>query len=292
MADSDGRGDRHVLVTGASSGIGEACARRLDRMGFHVFAGVRREADGEALRARCSDRLVPVLLDVTGEASIAAAAARVAAIVADDGLAGLVNNAGISIASPLEFVPIADLRRQLEVNVTGQIAVTQACLPLLRRARGRIVNIGSIRGKLATPLVGAYAVSKFAMEALNDALRIELQPWGIEVVLVEPGSVATPIWDKGLAQADELERSLLPEARQLYAGAIAAVRKTARETAARGIPPDAVAKVVARALVTGRPKTRYVVGRDAKVQALLAMLVPDRLRDRLLTRFLGLPGRG
>lgn len=292
MVDSVGRGDRHVLVTGASSGIGEACARRLDRMGFHVFAGVRREADGEALRARCSDRLVPVLLDVTGEASIAAAAARVAAIVADDGLAGLVNNAGISIASPLEFVPIADLRRQLEVNVTGQIAVTQACLPLLRRARGRIVNIGSIRGKLATPLVGAYAVSKFAMEALNDALRIELQPWGIEVVLVEPGSVATPIWDKGLAQADELERSLLPEARQLYAGAIAAVRKTARETAARGIPPDAVAKVVARALVTGRPKTRYVVGRDAKVQALLAMLVPDRLRDRLLTRFLGLPGRG
>ncbi len=278
----------YVVVTGASTGIGEACARRLDRMGFHVFAGVRKQADADALKAKSSDRLTPVILDVTDGASIAAAAKQVAAVVDDDGLAGLVNNAGISIAAPLEIVPIDQLRLQFEVNVIGQVAVTQAFLELIRTARGRVVNIGSVGGRLATPLLGPYDASKFAMEAISDALRVELGPWGIEVVLIEPGSIATPIWDKGQAAADELEAQVSPRAHELYDQSIAPVRKVAREMAERGIAPDAVARVVARALTARRPKTRYLVGRDARIQALVASVVPDRPRDWLVRRMLGL----
>lgn len=278
-----------VVVTGASTGIGEACALRLDRMGFSVFAGVRREADGDALRAKASERLVPLILDVTDAATIAAAAETVGRAVGERGLAGLVNNAGISVAGPIEFVPIDELRRQLEVNVVGQVAVTQAFMPLLRACRGRVVNIGSVSGRMSTPYVGPYSASKFAMEAISDALRIELRPWGMQVALVEPGSIATPIWDKAQTDADRMERTLPARAHELYDGAIAAVRAFALETAARGIAPDAVAKAVAHALTAERPKTRYLVGMDARIQAVLARTVPDRLRDSLLERMLKLP---
>src|SRR4051812_39464080 len=180
---------RAVVVTGASTGIGEAIARRMDA-GFRVFAGVRKEEDAERLRAAGAN-IEPVLLDVTDQASIDAAAATVKAAVRDQGLAGLVNNAGIAVSAPLEFLPVDELRNQLEVNVVGQVAVTQAFLSDIRTAKGRIINIGSIGGKVAFPLAGAYAASKFAMEAITDSLRRELRPWGIEVSIVEPGGVKT-----------------------------------------------------------------------------------------------------
>lgn len=278
-----------VVVTGASTGIGRACALRLDRMGWRVFAGVRRPADGEALRAKASARLLPVELDVTDEASIARAAGLVAESAGDAGLAGLVNNAGISVAGPLEFLPIEELRRQLEVNVTGQVAVTQAFLPLIRKGNGRIVFMGSISGRLATPFLGPYAASKFALEAIADALRVELRPWGIRVSIVEPGSIATPIWEKGQDAADELEQQLSPRGHELYDPAIAAVRQAARDAAARGVPPGRVAKAVAHALTARRAKTRYLVGNDARLQLTMASLLPDRARDSLVSRVMKLP---
>lgn len=278
-----------VVVTGASTGIGRACALRLDRMGWRVFAGVRRPADGEALRAKASARLLPVELDVTDEASIARAAGLVAESAGDAGLAGLVNNAGISVAGPLEFLPLEELRRQLEVNVTGQVAVTQAFLPLIRKGNGRIVFMGSISGRLATPFLGPYAASKFALEAIADALRVELRPWGIRVSIVEPGSIATPIWEKGQDAADELEQQLSPRGHELYDPAIAAVRQAARDAAARGVPPGRVAKAVAHALTAPRAKTRYLVGNDARLQLAMASLLPDRARDSLVSRVMKLP---
>lgn len=280
---------RTVVISGASTGIGAACALHLDRLGFTVFAGVRREADGVALKAEASPRLQPVLLDVTDAASIDRARQLIAGLVREAGLAGLVNNAGIAVAGPLEAVPIPDLRRQFEVNVIGQVAVTQAFLPLLRKGRGRIVNMGSIAGRGAMPLMGPYSASKFALEALTDALRLEVQQWGIQVSIVEPGAIATPIWEKSGAKAEELEATTSGELKELYAGVVAGVRARVAEAAARAIPAEAVAQVVEHALTADRPKTRYLVGRDAKLRAIMVKLLPDRLSDRLMTRILNLP---
>jgi NAD(P)-dependent dehydrogenase (short-subunit alcohol dehydrogenase family) len=269
--------ERVVLVTGASSGIGEACALRLARAGWRVFAGVRRGEDAERLGSRGT---TPLRLDVTDADQIAAAADAIG-----ERLDGLVNNAGIALAAPLEFVPLDELRRQLDVNVVGQVAVTQAVLPALRRARGRIVNVGSIAGRSALPFLGPYAASKFALEAITDSLRVELRRWGIEVVVVEPASIATPIWKRSAARADELANGLPPEFTELYGEAIAVVRGAAAATDARAEPPERVAEVVEHALTAERPKTRYLVGRDARRRARLERL-PDRLRDRLLLRAL------
>lgn len=277
-----------VLITGASTGIGAACALHLDRVGFRVWAGVRRSGDGEALLAQTSRRLTPIILDVTDSNSIAAALAGVSADAGSDGLAGLVNNAGIVVAAPVEVLPIAELRKQLEVNVIGLVAVTQAALPLLRRGRGRIVNMGSISGRMATPVVGAYAASKFAVEALTDALRVEVQPWGIDVALIEPGAVATPIWEKSQAAGLALRQAWTPDAEALYTDALSAVERAALRSARHAISPEAVVRAVVHALTAPRPKTRYLVGTAARIQAIVALL-PDRLRDRLLTRALRLP---
>lgn len=278
--------NRTVVVTGASSGIGEACALHLQGLGFQVFAGVRKETDGERLRDASAGNVMPLSIDVTDQESIRTAAARVAEAVGDRGLAGLVNNAGVAISGPLEFIPIDELRRQLEVNLVGQVAVTQAFLALLRKARGRVVNVSSIGGRIALPFAGPYAASKFAIEAVSDSLRRELRPWGIEVSVIEPGSVATKIWEKGTAKARELTENLPPEGQELYGGAIENVQRLAAETAARGIPPEEVAKNVAHALTSPKPKTRYLVGRDAKMRARVAGLVSDRTFDRLVARAL------
>lgn len=280
---------RSIVVTGASTGIGEACALRMDRHGFRVFAGVRKEADGETLKAKASEKLTPIILDVTEQPTIIASAEIVGAAVGESGLAGLVNNAGISVVGPLEFLALEDLRHQLEVNVIGQIAVTQAFLPLIRKATGRVVNIGSIGGRMATPFLGPYNASKFAMEALTDSLRQELRPWGIHVSIVEPGSIATPIWGKAQAAADDMEKNLPEEALKLYGEAFQAMRKAAQEFEEAGIPPDEVAKFVEHALTAKTPKTRYVVGRDAQLQRVLVKWAPDRLRDSLVKRQLKLP---
>jgi NAD(P)-dependent dehydrogenase (short-subunit alcohol dehydrogenase family) len=272
---------RTVVVTGASKGIGAATVRRLTGQGMRVIAGVRREEDAAALKQQLADRVVPVQLDVTDPDAIAAAAEAVRAEVADHGLAGLVNNAGIAVAAPVEFLPPDELRRQLDVNVVGQIAVTQALVPFLRKGRGRIVNVGSIGGRIASPMVGAYAASKFAIAALTDTLRMELFRWGIEVSLIEPGAVATPIWETSVAAADRLLDAAPAALHELYGAQIAAAREGARRNAGAGIPPDDVAKVIEHALTARRPRTRYLVGRDARIASVVARL-PDRLRNRLV----------
>jgi NAD(P)-dependent dehydrogenase (short-subunit alcohol dehydrogenase family) len=272
---------RTVVVTGASKGIGAATVHRLTGRGARVIAGVRSEEDDAALRQQLGDRVVPVRLDVTEPDAIAAAAEVVRGEVADRGLAGLVNNAGIAVAAPVEFLPPDELRRQLDVNVVGQMAVTQALLPFLRAARGRIVNVGSIGGRIASPMVGGYTASKFALAGLTDTLRMELARWGIEVSLVEPGPVATPIWQTSVAAADRLLDAAPAEIHELYGERIEGARASARRNDRGGIPPDEVAKVIEHALTARRPRTRYVVGRDARIASIVARL-PDRLRDRLV----------
>ncbi len=280
---------KSVVITGASTGIGAASALHMDQLGWRVFAGVRKQGDAEALRAQGSARLTPISLDVTDTVSISTAASAVAGAVGAAGLAGLVNNAGIVVPGPIEFLPLPDLRRQLEINVVGQVAVTQAFLPLIRAGRGRIVNMGSIAGRMATPFTGAYSASKFALEALTDALRLELQPWGISVSIIEPGAVATPIWEKSAKTAEAMLGAAPPETFVLYAEAIEALKKTAAHAAKNAVDPVKVARAVAHALTAAKPRTRYVVGREAKIQAAMALLVPDRVRDNLVSRAMRLP---
>jgi NAD(P)-dependent dehydrogenase (short-subunit alcohol dehydrogenase family) len=266
-----------VVVTGASSGIGQACCRRLARGGHEVLAGARRDEDLERLRAA---GWTPLRIDVTDPGTIEAAATHAGAVD------GLVNNAGISVAGPLEYIPIEDLRRQLEVNVVGQVAVTQALLPGLRARRGRIVNMGSIAGRVALPLMGPYAASKYALEAISDALRRELRPHGVHVAIVRPGSIATPIWEKGTAEAERRRAEMPEEGERVYGDLLRAGLAGAQETAARGLDPDEVAKAVEHALTARRPRTRYLVGRDAQGRAGVARVVPDRVLDALIARAL------
>lgn len=289
MAARDGRTAGSVVITGASTGIGEAGALRLDKAGWRVFAGVRKEADTQRLKSQASERLTPIMVDVTEQPQIDAAARLVTEALGSGGLQGLVNNAGTSFNGPLEFLPIERLRQQLEVNTIGQIAVTQAFLPLLRKAGGRIVNVTSIAGRTTSPFLGPYSASKHALEALSDALRQELRPWKMHVAIVEPGSIKTEIWGKGQRDADELEKMLPEEALMLYGKAFNALREAARRIESQGIPPDRVARAVEHALTSSRPRTRYVVGFDATMQRLLDDLLPDRLLDALTARFLGLP---
>lgn len=280
---------RSVLVTGASTGIGRACALRLDRSGWRVLAGVRKDADAESLSSDASERLTPVILDVADAASIAAAAQTVRDAVGADGLHGLVNNAGVSFQGPLEHLPLDDLRRQLEVNVVGQVAVTQAVMPPLRAARGRVVMMSSIAGRtMSIPLIAPYAASKKALEAVGEALHHELRSSGVAVVLVEPGAVATPIWTKGDATIDPLVAALPDDGRARYGDAIARARKIGAAQDRRGIPPERVAEVVERALTTARPRLRYLVGADAHVRAYVEPLLPQALKDRFVRRMFGL----
>ncbi len=275
-----------ILITGASTGIGRACALDLAERGFRVFAGVRRDTDAEALRSASGGRVTPVRLDVLDEAQIAETVAGLERELAGEGLAGLVNNAGIAVAGPLEFLESEDLRRQLEVNVVGQLAVTRACLPLLRRANGRIVFVGSSSGYLSTPFTGAYCASKYAIEAVGDALRRELLPWKLSVSIVQPGAIQTPIWEKSKSAADEIIEKLPERAHELYGGAIEKVQGLVDERSASAAPVEKVAKAVHHALSARRPKTRYRVGTDATGQAWLARL-PDRWVDFLLSKAFG-----
>jgi NAD(P)-dependent dehydrogenase (short-subunit alcohol dehydrogenase family) len=269
---------RTVLVTGASSGIGLASAQRLAKGGWRVYGGVRDDAAAAALRERGVE---PLVLDVTDAGQVAAAAEAVG-----QDLHGLVDNAGIAVAAPLELVPLEELRRQLEVNVVGQVAVLQALLPALRRARGRVVLMGSVGGRSALPFLGPYAASKHALEAFADVLRIELAPWGMTVSIVEPASVKTAIWTKGAEQADAMRDGLAADAAELYAARIARFREVALQRGP-GIDPDVVARAVEHALTASRPKARYLVGRDAHLRAWIERL-PTRLRDRVLAT--ALPG--
>jgi NAD(P)-dependent dehydrogenase (short-subunit alcohol dehydrogenase family) len=275
-----------VLVTGSSTGIGRACAMRLDRAGFGVFAGVRNRGDAESLEAEGSDRLEPVIIDVTDEGTIAATADRVEQVTGGR-LAGLVNNAGIAKGGPIEALSIADLRHQLEVNLIGQVAVTQAMLPMIRAERGRVVFISSIGGKVALPYVSPYAASKHGIEAVGDSLRREMAQFGVHVSLVEPGAVATPIWDKGSNEAAELRERATPEQVEAYGPVMERFEKLFIEAGRSGVPPDDVADAVEHALTASKPKTRYLIGRQAKIRAAVARYLPDRFLDRGIARQLG-----
>jgi NAD(P)-dependent dehydrogenase (short-subunit alcohol dehydrogenase family) len=273
-----------VVITGASTGIGQAAAIRLAAIGFDVYAGVRSDADAERLRTA---GLQPLKIDVTDGDSIAAAAELVRGAVGAAGLAGLVNNAGIAVSGPVEFVPIDAWRQQLEVNLIGQVAVIQSFLPLLRTARGRVVNVSSIGGRIALPLAGPYAASKFALEAVSDSLRRELRGQGVAVSLIEPGAVKTPIWEKGLATADDLEAGMPPEADALYGHLVRALRREVGQIVEdTGIDPSEVADEIAHALTARKPRTRYLVGREAKLRWAAAKRLPDRAFDALVARAL------
>jgi NAD(P)-dependent dehydrogenase (short-subunit alcohol dehydrogenase family) len=277
-----------VLITGASTGIGRATALRLDAAGWRVFAGVRREEDGAALQAAGSERLAPLIVDVTDAGQVAAAAERIDSEVGDAGLDGLVNNAGVVIGGPLETIPIEDFRRQIAVNLTAQLAVTQAMLASIRRARGRIVFVGSVGGRTALPFNGPYHASKFGVEAVADSLRQELRPWRIDVAVIEPGSIDTPLWERGARTVDEVGARAPAAQGELYGERLARALETAEKVGAHGISPDRVAKAIQRALTARRPRTRYLVGLDARGQVLLSSLLPDRAFDRLIARVLGI----
>jgi NAD(P)-dependent dehydrogenase (short-subunit alcohol dehydrogenase family) len=274
-----------IVITGASTGMGEHCALGLAARGYRVFAGVRKAADGEALRSRASGALEPVLLDVTDEAQVREAAHTVERALAGAPLVALWNNAGITVNGPLEFVPLPDLRRQLEVNVIGQVATTQAFLPLVRRAKGRILITGSIGGFFATPMLTPYCMSKYAMEAMADGLRRELRPLGVHVVLLEPGGIQSKIWEKGVSESEAFLQQAPPELLEVYGGLVNAVRRLAPQMAQAAAPPQAVLDCVVDALESSRPKTRYRMGHNSTVQRIVSIL-PDRWQDMLVARML------
>lgn len=287
----NGATSKAVVITGASSGIGRACALHLAARGFRVFAGVRKAKDADALRAEGGDAVVPLEIDVTVGATIEAAAASVRAALEGRGLDGLVNNAGIGTVGPVEYVGDAELRHHFEVNVFGQIAVTQAFLPLVRQARGRIVNMGSVGGHLAIPFGGVLCATKSAFGSLNDALRLELRPFGIHVCAIEPGSIHTPAVDKTLGHVEEAIRALPAEGVARYGERLRDFARRAYERERAGSPPIVVAEAVHHALTAERPHARYPVGADARALATLPRILPDRLLDRLRLRIFGMPTR-
>ncbi len=281
-----------VVITGTSTGIGRATAYHLHGLGFRVYAGVRREADVESLTSPEWPRLTPIRIDVTDAASIEAAAATIMRLTGNAGLQGLVNNAGIGVAGALEFVPLDSLRRQLEVNVVGQVAIVQALLGAIRRGGGRIVNVGSIGGRLPMPLLGSYCASKAALRALSESLRLELQPWRIPVSLIEGGIIATPIFDKVTSQGELMLETVPEEPRNAYEPCIAAMRVASEHEFSKASPAEVVARAVGHALTARRPKMRYVVGHRARLEAFAARFLPDRLRDAVISRTLKLPTGG
>ena len=289
--DTTGSGDavRAVVITGASSGIGRACAIGLADAGFHVFAGVRKQADGDALKELTTGTLTPLLIDVTDAATVNAAADEVAGTVGAHGIAGLVNNAGIGVTWPMEAIPSDVLRKQYDINVFGQVTVIQTFLPLLRLAAGRIVNIGSIGDRLTMPFGAPLTSSKWALASITEGLRLELRPWGIHVILIEPATIHTEAVDKMEGNAEQTLSRFTEIEHERYA---VAYRSMTRRTLARertGSSPDVVAVTVIHALTTEKPKTRYLVGKHARALALIARLAPDPLFDLIRLRLFGLP---
>lgn len=283
------REKRSVLITGASSGIGRACAISLSRAGWSVFAGVRRELDGEALQAE-AETITPIMLDVTDQGQIREAIEQVSALSGECGLDGLINSAGIVTDGPIECIDLAVLREQLEVNVIGVAAVTQAAIPLLRLARsrghgaGRIVMISSISGRIAMPFIGPYAMSKFALEAMSDSLRRELVEWGIRVSLIEPGPILTPIWEKSVIAYQAGAAGWSERQRELYGEITPLVERMVTESQRHADPVEKVVTTVQHALTSRRPRVRYVVGRQTRVILAVWPWLPERVRDWVVAR--------
>ena len=270
---------KNVLITGASSGIGRACALRMDRAGWQVFATVRKESDARQLQNDASEKLRTILLDVTDADQVEETARAVGEMVGSNGLHGLVNNAGIAGGGLLEYLDPADLRHVLETNTIAPLTVTQSLIPLLRKAQGRIVMISSEAGFSSTPLISPYSASKFALEALTDGLRLELRPWGIDVVSVQPGAIKTDIWGKARSYAERTLQKYPPGAFELYGPLLEMMIESLERP--RGVDPDKVAQTVQMILSAARPKARYLVGRDAVIRRWIERL-PTSLRDRVI----------
>jgi len=268
-----------IVVTGASTGMGAATARELARRGFHVLAGVRREIDADALRG---EGIEPHILDITVESDVAAIADRVAADPLGRPLRALINNAGIAVNAPVEALPIAEWRRQFEVNLFGHVAMIQALMPSLLRSSGTVVNISSVGGKVALPTYPAYAGTKFALEALSDSMRREVNDLGVKVVVVEPGAVKTEMAQRGVATADRLKAGMTADQLERYGGLIDAMSSLARSFDTDGVPAERAAKVIANAATAPRPRTRYTIGRDAAILLRLSRVVSDRFLDRVV----------
>jgi NAD(P)-dependent dehydrogenase (short-subunit alcohol dehydrogenase family) len=281
---------KSVVITGSSTGIGRACALMLDRNGFRVFAGVRNEADGDALRSAASESLTPVHIDVTDAASIRAMAEQVRSAVGDAGLHGLVNNAGTTLPCPIEYLPLDGFRRQLEVNLVGPLAVTQAHLPLLRQGQGRVVNVTSAAGRAGVPLMAPYVSAKHALEGLSDVMRLEFRQLGIQVAVIEPGFVGTEMSGKLKRDTEDAVGSLPDEGRRRYGAALGKLAEGIGHHAASGSPPEVIAEDVLHALTSKRPRTRYLSGAGAKPMLFMRRILPDRRFDRIVLHAGGLDG--
>ncbi len=276
-----------VLISGASTGIGRACALHLDSKGWRVFAGYRKDADAESLKSEAVGQLTPVKFDVADSDSIAGAVETVTSSIGGHGLDSLINNAGVAVGGPVEFVARDQWRQQFEINLFGAIELTQGCLPLLRKTKGRIINVSSIAGRSSMPFTAPYCASKHAMEALSDSLRLELLEWGIQTILIEPGAIETPIWDKATKQTDEIEAASNSPAMQLYGKALNQFNTILKDAARRAAPVELVVQAVWKALNDEPPRDRYVVGNDARLRLFLK-LFPTRFQDWVLAKNIGL----
>jgi NAD(P)-dependent dehydrogenase (short-subunit alcohol dehydrogenase family) len=273
-----------VLVTGAGRGIGNSIVEYLARRGWDVIAGVRTKRDAAAVTALDPQRISSVILDITDAEHIAALDE-----LLPERLNAIVNNAGVVVTGPMETVTTEDWRKELEINVIGQLAVTRAVLPRLRESRGRVVFMSSLNGRLSMPLVGAYSASKFALEAAADALRMELRPWHIDVAIVEPAQTDTDMWRTADDMVEQFEAALTAEQRDLYARHIAGLKKSIPLSQKLAVPAEKVSAVVAKALTARSPRSRYVVGVGPKLQVSLMTNLPTSLSDFVLRRIAGQP---
>jgi NAD(P)-dependent dehydrogenase (short-subunit alcohol dehydrogenase family) len=280
--------ERTVVITGASSGIGRSSVARMSRLGWRVFATVRKESDRDKLRDDFPGNVVPVSMDVANEASISAAAAEIDSQISGRGLDGLVNVAGIGMVRPLEYASMKDFRQIFDINLFGQIALTQALSRLLRKARGRIVNITSVGVNVAIPFGGLLNASKSAFAKISDTLRLEMHPFGVRVIAIEPGAISTPAVDKTLGDLEQVIRNLPSEAQTQYGAMIRKMGRRGYEMEKNGSSPDVVAKAVEQALTSNRPRIRYRVGKHAKLLATLPKILPESVMDALLRSILGM----
>ncbi|AIQ15136.1 SDR family oxidoreductase [Paenibacillus durus] len=285
LAQGNVKGTMSVFITGATGGIGSACVKQLAQMGVRVFAGVRDTKRGEQLRASTSSAVIPVQIDITDQASVQFAFEEVAKTVGNDGLAGLINNAGCMVQGPLELLTMEQIKQQFELNVFGQIAVTQAFLPLLRKNGGRVINIGAVTGKTSLPFFGALSASKHAMEAITDALRVELKPWNIHVAMIEPGAIETAIHEKAHDSSARSLKEVTSDRLALYREALTQFESVIAKQPLS--PTEVVVNAIIHALTSPKPRTRYAVGKGARMIVALGRF-PDKLRDNLLISNLGL----
>jgi len=282
------QGKGAIFVTGASTGIGRAAALQLDKLGYPVFASVRKNQDADDLRKASSGKLTPVLMDVTDEKSIARARDEIAGVLGGKGLWGLVNNAGISFRAPLEYTPLADFRKLYDANVFGLLAVTQAFLPLIRQTRGRIVNISSMTSLWVTPFHGIYSSAKMAVNGISEALRMELMPFGVQVIVMIYGGVQTALWDRAEKATTDLACRLPPEFNQLYAARQKKAFAYFASGGRRGLLPDQAAEPIVHALTAPHPKQVYYAGPGAKSANILNKILPVKTKDRFIMKIMGL----